>query len=77
MSATDLTLTLTLTNAQKTNFIQQPLPKGSHTGAGGLNGQSGALGLGQRASTGIGTFNSFWYVFPVQHPGIAYLTETL
>lgn len=34
-----------------TNFIQQPLPDGSRTGA-GHNGQSGALGKGQRASTG-------------------------
>lgn len=46
----------------QTNFIQQPLPPGSNTGAGGQNGQSGALGLGQRASTGLTTFNSFWYV---------------
>jgi len=35
-----------------TNFIQQPLPDGSRTGAGGLNGQPGALGKGQQASTG-------------------------
>ena len=35
-----------------TNFIQQPLPDGSRTGAGGRDGQSGALGMGQRASTG-------------------------
>ena len=35
-----------------TNFIQQPLPDGSHTGAGGRDGQSGALGKGQQASTG-------------------------
>lgn len=33
------------------NFIQQPLPDGSSTGA-GHSGQSGALGMGQRASTG-------------------------
>ena len=38
-----------------TNFIQQPLPAGSHTGAGGKNGQSGALDKGQRASTGNST----------------------
>ena len=35
-----------------TNFIQQPLPEGSRTGAGGGDGQSGALGRGQQASTG-------------------------
>jgi hypothetical protein len=50
----------------QTNFIQQPLPPGSHTGAGGPHGQSGALGLGQRASTGLGTFYQFWcYVVPL------------
>ncbi|KAI0917986.1 hypothetical protein AcV5_002778 [Taiwanofungus camphoratus] len=43
-----------------TNFIQQRLPSQSRTGAGFADGQSGALGMGQRASTGIGTFNSFW-----------------
>ncbi|EEB91806.1 hypothetical protein MPER_09779, partial [Moniliophthora perniciosa FA553] len=43
----------------KTNFIQQPLPEGSHTGAGFTDGQSGALGLGQRASTGLTTFYQF------------------
>ncbi|KAI0084620.1 PTR2-domain-containing protein [Irpex rosettiformis] len=49
-----------------TNFIQQPLPKGSHTGAGGKDGQSGALGMGQQASTGLTTFNTFWvYVVPL------------
>ncbi|KAE9398197.1 peptide transporter PTR2A [Gymnopus androsaceus JB14] len=49
-----------------TNFIQQPLPPGSSTGAGFTNGQSGALGLGQRASTGLTTFYQFWcYVTPV------------
>ncbi|OCH86995.1 oligopeptide transporter [Obba rivulosa] len=47
-----------------TNFIQQPLP--SRTGAGFKDGQSGALDMGQRASTGITTFNSFWvYVVPL------------
>ncbi|KAH9919971.1 oligopeptide transporter [Epithele typhae] len=47
-----------------TNFLQQPLPKGSTTGA-SLD-QAGALGLGQRASTGIITFNNFWaYVIPL------------
>ena len=49
-----------------TNFIQQALPNGSHTGAGGAHGQSGALGMGQRASTGLTTFNQFWvYVMPL------------
>ncbi|KAI5476472.1 PTR2-domain-containing protein [Pseudohyphozyma bogoriensis] len=42
-----------------TNYIQQPLPPGSTTGA-GRGGQSGALGLGQKASTGLSTFNTFW-----------------
>ncbi|EJD07177.1 PTR2-domain-containing protein [Fomitiporia mediterranea MF3/22] len=57
-----------------TNFIQQPLPVGSKSGAGGPNGQSGALGMGQRASTGISTFNSFWaYVTPLIG---AYLADT-
>jgi len=47
------------------NFIQQPLPEGSSTGA-GHSGQSGALGMGQRASTGLVTFNQFWaYVMPL------------
>uniref|UniRef100_A0A0W0FSY4 Putative peptide transporter PTR2A n=1 Tax=Moniliophthora roreri TaxID=221103 RepID=A0A0W0FSY4_MONRR len=49
-----------------TNFIQQPLPDGSRTGAAGLDGQAGALGKGQRASTGLTTFYSFWaYVTPL------------
>lgn len=48
-----------------TNFIQQPLPQGSRTGA-GFSKQSGALGMGQRASTGLTTFNQFWvYVIPL------------
>lgn len=46
-----------------TNFIQQPLPPGSRTGAAGTDGQAGALNQGQRASTGIGTFNQFWVYF--------------
>ncbi|KAL8725644.1 MAG: hypothetical protein Q9166_007221 [cf. Caloplaca sp. 2 TL-2023] len=45
------------------NFIQHPLPKGSTTGASGTDGQAGALGLGQRASTGLTTFNSMWAYF--------------
>lgn len=36
------------------NFIQQPLPAGSVTGAGGT-AQAGALGKGQQASTGLTT----------------------
>ncbi|KKA28469.1 hypothetical protein TD95_002530 [Thielaviopsis punctulata] len=49
-----------------TNFIQQPLPPGSNTGAGGKNGQSGALGMSQRAAVGITTFNQFWqYTMPL------------
>ncbi|TQS38245.1 hypothetical protein Golomagni_01253 [Golovinomyces magnicellulatus] len=42
-----------------TNFLQQELPPNSRTGA-GFSGQSGALGLGQKVSTGIGNFNQFW-----------------
>jgi len=57
-----------------TNFIQQKLPEGSHTGAGGLKGQSGALGMGQRASTGLTTFFQFWaYVTPLIG---AYIADT-
>ncbi|KAJ6504568.1 peptide transporter PTR2A [Mycena vulgaris] len=49
-----------------TNFIQQPLPPGSHTGADFAKGVSGALGMGQRASTGLTTFYQFWcYVTPL------------
>ncbi|KAG6817992.1 hypothetical protein H0H93_006871 [Arthromyces matolae] len=49
-----------------TNFIQRPLPPGSKTGAGGANNQAGALGQGQRASTGLSTFYQFWcYVTPL------------
>ncbi|KAF8878530.1 peptide transporter PTR2A, partial [Infundibulicybe gibba] len=55
-----------------TNFIQQPLPTGSRTGAGGQNGQSGALGMGQRASTGLTTFYQFWcYITPLLGAWIA------
>jgi hypothetical protein len=38
--------------------IQQPLPEGSSTGA-GHSGQSGALGMDQRASTGLVTFKLY------------------
>ncbi|KAF9063697.1 peptide transporter PTR2A [Rhodocollybia butyracea] len=49
-----------------TNFIQQPLPPGSKTGAGFADGQSGALGLGQQTAFGLTTFYQFWcYVTPV------------
>lgn len=49
-----------------TNYIQQPLPDGSHTGAGGPDGQSGALGRGQQTATGLTTFYQFWcYVTPL------------
>ncbi|KAF2122484.1 POT family-domain-containing protein [Lophiotrema nucula] len=41
------------------NFLQQPLPPGSRTGA-GHGGQSGALNLGQRGSTGLILFKGFW-----------------
>jgi POT family proton-dependent oligopeptide transporter len=49
-----------------TNFIQQPLPDGSRTGAGFKDGQSGALDKGQQTSTGLTTFNQFWvYLIPL------------
>jgi len=48
------------------NFIQQPLPKGSKTGAGGKNGVSGALGQKQETSTGLTTLMQFWcYITPL------------
>ncbi|KAK4104651.1 peptide transporter-like protein [Parathielavia hyrcaniae] len=56
------------TTAVFTNFIQQPRPEYSATGASYdiENGQAGALGLGQRTSTGLTTFNSFWqYTMPL------------
>ncbi|KJK66784.1 POT family protein [Aspergillus parasiticus SU-1] len=53
------------TTAVFVNFIQQPLPPNSSTGAGHA-GQSGALGMGQRVSTGLTTLNVFWcYVTPI------------
>ncbi|KIO00630.1 hypothetical protein M404DRAFT_29323 [Pisolithus tinctorius Marx 270] len=56
------------------NFIQQPLPPNSTTGAGGLHGQSGALGRGQQMSTGLTTFYQFWtYVTPIAG---AYVADT-
>ncbi|KAK0635785.1 POT family-domain-containing protein [Bombardia bombarda] len=54
------------TTAVFTNFIQHPLPPGSTTGNQNGSDQAGALGLGQRASTGLTTFNSFWqYTTPL------------
>ncbi|DAA77274.1 TPA_exp: putative MFS peptide transporter [Trichophyton benhamiae CBS 112371] len=59
------------TTAVFVNFIQQPLPKGStagnSVGPGIITSRvPGALGLGQRASTAISTFNSFWaYIMPL------------
>ncbi|KAH8103418.1 oligopeptide transporter [Cristinia sonorae] len=56
------------------NFIQFKLPAGSHTGAGHKLHQSGALGMGQRAATGLNTFNTFWvYVIPLFG---AYIADT-
>ncbi|KAG9234524.1 putative peptide transporter ptr2 [Amylocarpus encephaloides] len=61
------------TTAVFVNFIQQDLPEGSNTGA-GFAGQSGALGMGQRASTGLTTFNAFWaYIMPLAG---AYVADT-
>ncbi|KDE05745.1 POT family proton-dependent oligopeptide transporter [Microbotryum lychnidis-dioicae p1A1 Lamole] len=57
-----------------TNFIQQKLPAGSTTGSSTANQVSGALGKGQRAATGLTTFNSFWvYVTPLFG---AYIADT-
>lgn len=56
------------TTAVFTNFIQQKLPEYSSTGASYdiENGQAGALGLGQRTSFALTTFNSFWqYTMPL------------
>ncbi|CAI6091904.1 unnamed protein product [Clonostachys chloroleuca] len=62
------------TSAVFVNFIQKPLPPGSNTGSGFLKTSSGALGMGQRASTGLTTFNQFWSYFT---PLIgAYLADT-
>lgn len=54
------------------NFIQRPLPRDdetgwvSTTGAGYDDYIPGALGMGQRASTGLTTFNAFWaYIMPL------------
>lgn len=54
------------TTAVFVNFIQQPLPPGSTTGAGGTDEQAGALDKGQRASTALVLFNNFWsYIMPM------------
>ncbi|KAI1803196.1 PTR2-domain-containing protein [Daldinia bambusicola] len=54
------------TTAVFVNYISQPLPPGSTTGAGGTDLQAGALDQGQRASTGLVLFNSFWsYLMPL------------
>ncbi|KAK4229601.1 POT family-domain-containing protein [Podospora fimiseda] len=57
------------TTAVFTNFLQQPLPEGSTTGATySINDdvKAGALGKGQRTSFAITTFNSFWqYTMPL------------
>ena len=54
-------------NVLYTNFVVQPLPPGSNTGAGhNHGGQSGALGLGSRAGQGISLTNQFFaYVVPL------------
>ncbi|KAK3359123.1 POT family-domain-containing protein [Lasiosphaeria hispida] len=54
------------TTAVFTNFIQWPLPAGSTTGSDYGMSQPGALGLGQRTSTALTTFNAFWqYTMPL------------
>ncbi|KAG2034676.1 POT family-domain-containing protein [Suillus americanus] len=60
----------------RTNYIQQPLPPGSRTGAGGANGQSGALGAGQQMSTGLTTFYQFWFVHFCPPIAGAYIADT-
>ena len=51
------------------NFIQQELPETGpfpSAGAAGTDGQAGALGMGQQASTGLVQFNQFFsYVMPM------------
>ncbi len=48
------------------NFVQQPLPPGSTTGAGGTWEQAGALNKGQQASAGLTLFSNFWsYLMPL------------
>ncbi|KAJ5587998.1 uncharacterized protein N7459_003763 [Penicillium hispanicum] len=59
------------TTAVFVNFLQRPLPAHSTTGALAAgadfnNDVPGALGMGQRASTGLTLFNQFWsYIMPL------------
>ncbi|KAF3031585.1 hypothetical protein E8E11_000709 [Didymella keratinophila] len=57
------------TTAVFVNFIQQELPTEGpfpSAGAAGTDGQAGALGMGQQASTGLVQFNQFFsYVMPM------------
>ncbi|KAF1923903.1 PTR2-domain-containing protein [Didymella exigua CBS 183.55] len=57
------------TTAVFVNFIQQELPTVGpfpSAGAAGTDGQAGALGMGQQASTGLVQFNQFFsYVMPM------------
>ncbi|KAJ3568429.1 hypothetical protein NP233_g5723 [Leucocoprinus birnbaumii] len=49
-----------------TNYVQQPLPDGSRTGSAGFNGQAGALGMGQHASSSLAKFYQYWcYITPL------------
>lgn len=50
-----------------TNFVGQPLPDGSNTGApGDPNDQAGALGKGPKAAQAISLFNQFFaYLMPL------------
>ena len=58
-------------NKTDTNFVSYGLPTNvdaphPSAGAGGTHGQSGALGLGQQASTGLSLFSQFWsYIMPL------------
>jgi POT family proton-dependent oligopeptide transporter len=56
-------------NYSVVNFIQRKLPDEGpfpSAGAAGTYGQPGALGMGQRASTGLVQFNQFFsYVMPM------------
>ncbi|KAK4050552.1 hypothetical protein OIO90_005019 [Microbotryomycetes sp. JL221] len=58
------------------NFIQRGLPEGSRTGAvlNTLTQRPGALGMGQRAATGITTFNNF-FIYLTPFLG-AYIADT-
>lgn len=59
------------TSSIVTNFIQQPLPPDSDYTGRSVD-QPGALGMGQRAATGITTFNQFWnYIMPLLGAWIA------